>query len=520
MLFATRVGKQGWAISLLLIAGLALPASEAWAAGAGQWTLAEGGTTCFTLLAEAPVAGPRVSSTRQPLQVGIGLNEVVRADASGGGLSIGDRLQAVRNTGPMKHPATHEVVGEIVEVLGVVEVVDVNERTALIKVVSSCRELEVGDHLQPVPEETLITEDIPRLPLFNANVLITPEEADPFIVMGELESLASEPDSKKRQNRNVREQYGQRDLLVIDQGTDEQWQLADTATIYRDRVYAYSDVFRSALAEPVVLGRGMVVRADPSSAVLQITDAVAEMQVGDRARKAGTALDYVNHAPSVTCRSERQQVRTGESVRLTADASDPDGDDVAVSWAASAGTLSAEEGTTVTWTAAGLADGAVSIMAVADDGREGLDDCRIVMNVGPVPAGAGGAVRVGEAGPEGGDILEFTCPEFPSGSTVIDNRCKAMLDDVALRLRQDPRGTAEIIGHSDTSGSDDVNQAMSRGRADNARDYLVETHGVDASRIQSSGAGSSQPIAGNETAEDRLRNRRVVVRVILPGEEQ
>ena len=65
-----------------------------------------------------------------------------------------------------------------------------------------------------------------------------------------------------------------------------------------------------------------------------------------------------------------------------------------------------------------------------------------------------------------------------------------------------------------------MNQAMSRGRADNARDYLVETHGIDASRIQSSGAGSSQPIAGNETAEDRLRNRRVVIRVILAGEEQ
>ncbi len=516
MLSATRVGKRGWAISLFLLVVMVLPASEAWAAG--QWTLAEGGTTCFSLLLEEPASGPRISSTLQPLQVGIGLNEVVRADATGGGLAIGDRLQAVRNTGAIKHPANESTAGHVVDVLGIVEVVDVNDHVALIHVVSSCKEMEVGDYLRPIPEENLITEDIPRLPLFNADVLITSEEADPFIVLGALESLATEPDSDKRQRQTDYEIYGQRDLLVIDQGADQQWELADMATIYRDRVYAYSDVFRRALAEPVVIGRGMVVHVDSTSAILQITDAVGEMQVGDRARKTGTALIYVNHAPSVTCRSERQQVRQGESVRLTADATDPDGDDVFVTWTASAGELSADEGSNVTWSAAGVADGSVSITAHVDDGREGMDDCTVVMNVGPVPEGAG--VRVGEAGPEGGDILEFTCPEFPSGSAVIDNRCKAMLDDVALRLRQDPRGTAEIVGHSDTTGAADVNQTMSQLRADNARDYLVETHGIDASRLQTSGVGSSQPIAGNETAEDQLRNRRVVIRVILPGEDR
>ena len=49
-----------------------------------------------------------------------------------------------------------------------------------------------------------------------------------------------------------------------------------------------------------------------------------------------------------------------------------------------------------------------------------------------------GATGVGSA-----ETLAFTCPEFPAGSSVIDNRCKALLDDVALRLRQEPPGTVE-----------------------------------------------------------------------------
>jgi peptidoglycan-binding protein ArfA len=54
-------------------------------------------------------------------------------------------------------------------------------------------------------------------------------------------------------------------------------------------------------------------------------------------------------------------------------------------------------------------------------------------------------------------------------------------------------------------------------RAENARDYLVETHGIEASRIEARGAGSAEPIAGNDTPEGQLRNRRVEIRVTLPG---
>jgi outer membrane protein OmpA-like peptidoglycan-associated protein len=198
---------------------------------------------------------------------------------------------------------------------------------------------------------------------------------------------------------------------------------------------------------------------------------------------------------------------------LSAEVNDPDGDPVTVSWMASAGSVTPAQGTNVTYTAPAEGEGTVDIVATADDGEDdGRVDCNISLLATEAPA------PVAAVGGEGADVLEFTCPEFPLGVTDVDNRCKAVLDDVALRLRQDPRATAELVGHSDSSGSDETNAATSQERADKARDYLVETHGIDSGRISTMGVGSSQPIADNETPEGRLSNRRVAIRVIIPGE--
>lgn len=495
--------------------------TAAWAVGGGgQWTLEEGGTTCFNLLVDGPVEGPRIVATRQPLQESFGEREIVYVARGGADAAVGSLMEVVRNTGNVSHPVGG-TAGGVLEVLGVVEVIDANEETLLVRVVGACREFEVGDVLRPTSDNVMMPEEWPRLPVFDADRLVTPEEADAYVVMGALESVLAGEGDLSRQSLTQYEIYAERDLLVIDQGADATWEFGDLALVYRDRVYADSNILRQALVEPLVIGRGVIVRADDTSAVMQVTDSVTEMQLGDRARNVGTIWDYVNHPPTITCRSERDQVRYGESVRLSAEVSDPDGDATTITWRTGAGSLSSSEGATVTWTASDLDQatrdsGRVDVVATADDGRDGgMVSCTVPLAV--VPPGAGGAAA---AGPEGADVLEFTCPEFPLGVTEVDNRCKALLDDVALRLRQDPRATAELVGHSDSSGSDETNAATSQARADSARDYLVETHGIDASRISTSGLGSAMPIADNETPEGRLQNRRVEIRVTLPGGEE
>ena len=64
------------------------------------------------------------------------------------------------------------------------------------------------------------------------------------------------------------------------------------------------------------------------------------------------------------------------------------------------------------------------------------------------------------------------------------------------------------MGHTDSTGSDAINNPLSVNRAQSARDYLV-ARGVNSSRISIDGRGSREPVADNGTAEGRARNRRI-----------
>lgn len=105
---------------------------------------------------------------------------------------------------------------------------------------------------------------------------------------------------------------------------------------------------------------------------------------------------------------------------------------------------------------------------------------------------------------------------FEPGSARLTNIAKAILDEVALRMKQEPSSTALVIGYTDDTENTGPNTDLDRRRAEAVRDYLVSRHGIDPSRITVEGRGTSDPVGDNTTAEGRLRNRRVVIRLILP----
>ena len=70
----------------------------------------------------------------------------------------------------------------------------------------------------------------------------------------------------------------------------------------------------------------------------------------------------------------------------------------------------------------------------------------------------------------------------------------------------------EIGGHTDSQGSDALNQALSEQRAAHIRDLLVGSYGVKADSVTAKGYGESQPVAGNDTEAGRAKNRRVVIK--------
>lgn len=99
---------------------------------------------------------------------------------------------------------------------------------------------------------------------------------------------------------------------------------------------------------------------------------------------------------------------------------------------------------------------------------------------------------------------------FDRGARV-NNIAKARLDEVALRMKQDPELEALVIGYTDSTGSAEANRRVSEARAEAVRAYLVERHGIDPRRIDTEGRGPAEPVASNDTAAGRRQNRRAVI---------
>ncbi len=107
---------------------------------------------------------------------------------------------------------------------------------------------------------------------------------------------------------------------------------------------------------------------------------------------------------------------------------------------------------------------------------------------------------------------------FDAGSARVNNACKAILDEIALLMRDNPEAPALVIGYSDNQGPDASNMAMSRQRAEAVKNWLVTRHAVDPSRITVEGRGSAEPAGDNATAAGRAQNRRAVIRITVEDE--
>jgi outer membrane protein OmpA-like peptidoglycan-associated protein len=192
-----------------------------------------------------------------------------------------------------------------------------------------------------------------------------------------------------------------------------------------------------------------------------------------------------NHPPTITCSTDRSAVFAGERVHITTNASDPDGDPLTYTWRANAGQV-VGSGAAVDFDTTGLAPGAYSVTVRVEDGKGGAADCSSTIDVKAVPPP-----------PQASKISD--CAFGKPLSTRIDNVCKRILDDVALRLQSEPRATAVIIGYSDPKETKP--DKIGGDRATNAVKYLGEK-GIDASRV------STRTGAGQAGAKD---NRRIDV---------
>jgi outer membrane protein OmpA-like peptidoglycan-associated protein len=109
-----------------------------------------------------------------------------------------------------------------------------------------------------------------------------------------------------------------------------------------------------------------------------------------------------------------------------------------------------------------------------------------------------------------GLIVNMSDVLFDTGSTILKPGAREKLAKVSGILLAHPGLTMQIEGHTDSVGSDEFNQRLSEQRADSVRDFLLE-QGVLPSSTTAQGFGKTQPVATNDTAEGRQRNRRVEI---------
>ncbi len=105
--------------------------------------------------------------------------------------------------------------------------------------------------------------------------------------------------------------------------------------------------------------------------------------------------------------------------------------------------------------------------------------------------------------------------QFATGTANLSPKARESLARFAGIVASYPGLEFKVEGHTDSTGSDETNQELSTKRAIAVRDYLIGQR-VPASSIDAEGLSSSHPIADNETADGRARNRRVEI-VITGG---
>jgi len=101
---------------------------------------------------------------------------------------------------------------------------------------------------------------------------------------------------------------------------------------------------------------------------------------------------------------------------------------------------------------------------------------------------------------------------FRSASSSLDAKSEPLLNSVADITMRCPAVSIVVAGHTDSTGNSAANQTLSEKRAASVSGYLIKK-GVESGRIRTVGYGDTQPVAGNDTAENKAKNRRIEFQV-------
>ncbi|NLT67432.1 MAG: PKD domain-containing protein [Acidobacteria bacterium] len=225
-----------------------------------------------------------------------------------------------------------------------------------------------------------------------------------------------------------------------------------------------------------------------------VTCTVSDGEATATASAKGNVRERIipNKPPTIECLTTTMDVASGSTIELRARATDPEGAPLTYTWTSTGGTVSGT-GETATFNAAGVRAGSYTVTATVDDGKDKAS-CSMTVNVS-----------------ERLSVTKEKCGFFAPGGTRVDNCAKAILDDLAVRMKNDPTLHANVIGYTD---SRERSKTLGERRAKAMVAYL-EKQGVESSRMTITNGGQNNPVGDNKTAAGRRLNRRVEIELTV-----
>ena len=113
-------------------------------------------------------------------------------------------------------------------------------------------------------------------------------------------------------------------------------------------------------------------------------------------------------------------------------------------------------------------------------------------------------------------VLNQDQSNFKSGRSTLPDEAKMQIDAMVQQLKQDPKNVyIEIEGHTDNTGTPELNEKIGLARAEAVKKYLYEQYQIPLHKINVISYGQEKPVAPNTTKDGRAQNRRVVIKVLV-----
>ncbi len=245
--------------------------------------------------------------------------------------------------------------------------------------------------------------------------------------------------------------------------------LSFKATVAEDTQYKMPKVKNADVSDYPrrTLGELQITDVEAKSSTGMIAYALEPMFAGDRVEldelPPAIPTETAANPPVIRCTASPVSVRIGDQSQITCDANSPDDHPLSITFKSSAGQLT-QAGNNAVLSTAGVQPGPIEVLGTATDDRNLSSSSQVSVNVEGAPTAPAPSM--------------INSLAFKPNSGYVDNRAKAMLDDVALRMQNTPDATVALLG----SQMENEPKNLAAKRALNAKAYLT-SKGIDPKRI-------------------------------------